>query len=137
MREETDRQATRGTIEHMSNGNIITTTLAVIGGVTLLHVALANLTKWAHRAYLTTHIGREYEVWRCVVKNRRDNHREQAAAELETMCRKHGMYRMAKFYGNMTSKLRQEDIDAFMEFYRTQDSMNRQRTPGRVNRDYL
>lgn len=92
--DHTDRRATRGNIEHMSNGNTITTTLAVIGGARL---ALSTASM-AHRAYLNRRIGIEYDTWRDAFQNRRTTQVIRDARSLAMLCLRHGLTGSAAFY---------------------------------------
>lgn len=132
MRGGTDRRHTRGTIEHMSNGNIITTTLAVIGGARLtLHAAGA-----VERAYLTRRIGTEYTTWRTNQRNNRDRRTFRDARSLAALCERHGLTGTARFYHWLVDTAQKLDPDAEKpDMDLTLGDM--QRTSGRVNRDRL
>lgn len=78
----------------MSNGNTITTTLAVIGGARLtIDVAAA-----AHRAYLNHRIGTEYTTWRTNYKHNRNHIVFSGARNLATLCERHGLTGAARYY---------------------------------------
>lgn len=78
----------------MSNGNTITTTLAVIGGARL---ALSTASM-AHRAYLNRRIGIEYDTWRDAFQNRRTTQVIRDARSLAMLCLRHGLTGSAAFY---------------------------------------
>lgn len=116
----------------MSNGNIITTTLAVVGGARLA----LNAASMAHRAYLNHRIGIEYETWRDAFKNRRTTQTIRDARSLALLCVRHGLTGSAAYYRwvadtleKLNTRTPEPDFNRAMR--------NTQRAQERVNRDRM
>lgn len=116
----------------MSNGNIITKTLATIGGARLA----LNATGVAHRAYLTKRIGTEYTTWRDAFQGRRTTRTIRDARSLAMLCDRHGLTDTAVFYHwiagtleKLNSRTPQADLHTA--------TRNFQRIQEQINRDYL
>lgn len=115
----------------MSNGNIITTTLAVIGGARLA----LNAAGVAHRAYLDHRIGIEYDTWRDAFRSRRTTQTIRDARSLAMLCVRHGLTGSAAFYRwtagtleKLNTRTPQADLHtATRNFQRTQEQVNRDR----------
>ena len=115
----------------MSNGNIITKTLATIGGARLTLHALAK----AHQAYLTKRIGSEYTTWRDAFKSRRTTQTIRDARSLAMLCDRHGLTGSAAYYDwvadtleKLNTRTQEPDFNrAVRDFQRAQERVNRDR----------
>lgn len=131
MRGGTDRRTRRGNIGHMSNGNIITTTLATIGGARLTLHALSAV----ERAYLDHRIGIEYDTWRDAFQSRRTTQAIRDARSLAMLCLRHGLTGSAAFYRwladtleKLNNRTPEPDFNrAVRDFQRAQERVNRDR----------
>ena len=115
----------------MSNGNTITTILAVVGGARLALHALSA----AERAYLTHRIGIEYTTFRTTRKNDRDRRTLRDARRLADMCDRHGLTGTAALYywlvdtvQKLDNNTEQADLEeAMRRFQDLQEQVNRDR----------
>ena len=113
----------------MSNGNIITKTLAVIGGARLA----LNAAGVAHRAYLDHRIGIEYDTWRDAFQGRRTTSTIRDARSLAMLCVRHGLTGSAAFYHwtadtleKLNNRTPEPDFNrAVRDFQRAQERVNR------------
>lgn len=115
----------------MSNGNIITTILAVVGGARLTLHALAK----AHQAYLTKRIGSEYTTWRTLFRENRDARNVRNLRRLAKLCERHGLTGTAAFYNRLAGTA--ENTAAPTHAYLNTAMRDFQRAQERVNRDGL
>lgn len=116
----------------MSNGNIITTSLAVIGGARLA----LNAAGVAHRAYLTRRIGTEYTTWRDAFQGRRTTQTIRDARSLAMLCLRHGLTDTAAFYRWIAGTLEKLNNRTPQADLHTA-TRNFQRAQERVNREFL
>lgn len=115
----------------MSNGNIITTTLAVIGGARLALHALSAV----ERAYLDHRIGIEYDTWRDAFQNRRTTQTIRDARSLAMLCLRHGLTGSAAYYDwvadtleKLNTRTQEPNFNrAVRDFQRAQERVNRDR----------
>lgn len=115
----------------MSNGNIITKTLAAIGGAHLTLNTLAGV----YKAYLTQRLGPEYAEWRANNRAERYRRNNRLTRHFIGMCEKHGLTTSARFYRWLLSvndwldtHTEQVDLeDATRRFQNAQEQVNRDR----------
>lgn len=115
----------------MSNGNTITTILAVIGGARFTLYAAGAV----HRAYLNRRIGIEYDTWRDAFQGRRTTRTIRDARSLAMLCLRHGLtgsarvyYWMADTLEKLNTRTPEPDFNrAVRDFQRAQERVNRDR----------